>query len=81
MTAKTFGYFSARSTARRLLSSEVPIVMMRVTPASVGAPKNVVEVRREIRVVKMSVSFDEHSTELKRSAESLRLRASGSQQQ
>ena len=36
MTAKTFGYFSASATARRLLSIEVPIVMMRVTPASVA---------------------------------------------
>src|SRR5437870_8135025 len=31
-----FGYFSARSIARRLLSTEVPIVMIRVTPASVA---------------------------------------------
>ena len=57
MTANTFGYFSASSTARRLLSTEVPIVMMRVTPASVGAAQDIVKVRREIRIIKMGVGF------------------------
>ena len=57
MTANMFGYFSANSTARRLLSIEVPIVMMRVTPASSARRNTSVEVRREIRIIKMSVSF------------------------
>ena len=52
MTAKTFEYFSASSTARRLLSTEVPIVRMRVTPASVARAQNVIEIRSEIRVIR-----------------------------
>ncbi len=62
MTAKTFGYFSASSTARRLLSSEVPIVRMRVTPASVARAQDVLEVGGEIRVIEVSVGVDQHES-------------------
>ena len=60
MTAKMFGYFSASSTARRLLSIDVPMVMMRVTPASVARREHVVEVGREIRVIEVGVRLDQH---------------------
>ena len=61
MTAKTFGYFSASSTARRLLSSEVPIVRMRVTPASVARAQDLLKIGCEIRVIEVSVGIDKHS--------------------
>ncbi len=36
MTAKMFEFFSAKSIARRLLAIDVPMVRMRVTPASLA---------------------------------------------
>ena len=55
---KQLGYFSARSIARRLLSIEVPIVMMRVTPASVARRSTSSKIVGEIRIIEMRVSFD-----------------------
>ena len=59
MAAKTFGYFPARSTARRLLSTDVPMVMMRVTPASVARLQHIVEIVGEIGVIEMRVGLDQ----------------------
>ena len=50
--------FSAKSIARRLLAIDVPMVRMRVTPASVARRKHVVEVGREIGVIEVGVGFD-----------------------
>ena len=60
MTAKMFEFFSAKSIARWLLAIDVPMVRMRVTPASVRASQHVVEVRREIGVIEVGVGFDQH---------------------
>ena len=61
MTAKTFEYLSAISIARRLLAIDVPMVRMRVTPSFSRASQDVVEVGREIGVIEVGVSFDQHS--------------------
>ena len=55
-----FACVSANWTARRLLAIDVPIVMMRVTPASSGALQDLIEVSGEVGIIEMGVRFDQH---------------------
>ncbi len=54
------GSDSASAMALRLLSSEVPMLTMRVTPASSARRSTSGEIRLEIRVIEMGVGFGQH---------------------
>ncbi len=51
---------SASATARRLLSSDVPMLTNRVTPASSARRSTSAKIRLEIRVIQVRVGFGQH---------------------